>query len=295
MKRFSNRVFEHKHFHFGDVVIEGRVPDVDDIRTIITSAMKHFHLKGDRLSEENAQTIYLYFSQFLPIGEKRIKRKNDPGNLGLIKTQDMDRTSIRVSELDKDTIVFKTPQNFVRVSFNPEKLFVYKLIENFKYVDAWIKSRDMGFYSIEYEYFRKGKDRVRSSFNPDFFLKINLNNYINLLMEKGIESQEVCLLQDKGIDTIIRVVEIKSDDDDNEATPAKKRYAEEHFSVLNEKLMGGSNLPAEILKESDSAHQLYIFDLLIPSQFESWFSRLRRGEDDRIFKFLKEDDKREYA
>jgi type III restriction enzyme len=178
--------------------------------------------------------------------------------------------------------ILKTPQNIVKVGSNPEKLFVYGLIENAKYIDAWVKSRDMGFYSIEYEYFRKGKDRVRGSFNPDFFIKIDLDRYIKLLREEGIESQSLGMLQDKGIDIIIRAVEIKSEDDDDEATPAKKRYAEEHFAILNEKLLEGGNLPAEILSEKDNhTNHLYIFDLLIPPQFDHWFKNLRRGQDEQ--------------
>jgi type III restriction enzyme len=281
-------------------------------------------------------------------GKKKPRRESKAGNVALVRTQKMDKTSIRASELDKDAVVFisadfedelskanlfvldyvgtlrgkyqeeqlqlfeeldtflsknkdkiwtfaghrspyvvnssifKTPQNIVKVASNPEKLFVYGLIENAKYIDAWVKSRDMGFYSIEYEYFRKGKDRVRRTFNPDFFIKIDLDKYITLLREEGIESQSLGMLQDKGIDIIIRAIEIKSEDDDDESTPAKKKYAEEHFTILNEKLLEGGNLPAEILSEKDNhTNHLYIFDLLIPLQFDHWFQDLRRGQDER--------------
>jgi type III restriction enzyme len=347
-KRFSTRVFENKYFNFENQIIEGRIPEVEDLRDIISEAMNQVGIKGDRLSEENAQIIDLYFSQFLGSGKKKPRRESKAGNLVLIRTQEMDKTSIRASELDKDAVVFisadyedelskanlfvldyvetlrgkykeeqlelfeeldiflsktkdkiwsfaghrspyivnssilRTPQNIVKVGSSPEKFFVYGLIENAKYIDAWVKSRDMGFYSIEYEYFRKGKDRVRGSFNPDFFVKIDLDRYIKLLREEGIESQSLGLLQDKGIDIIIRAVEIKSEDDDDEATPAKKRYAEEHFAILNEKLLEGGNLPAEILSEKDNhTNHLYVFDLLIPPQFDHWFKNLRRGQDER--------------
>jgi len=347
-KRFSTRVFENKYFNFGNQVIEGRIPEVEDLRNIISEAMEQAGIKGDRLSEENAQIIDLYFSQFLGSGKKKPRRESKAGNLTLVRTKEMDKTSIRASELDKDAVVFisadyeeelgkanlfvldyvktlrgkfpegqlqlfeeldtflsknkdkiwalaghkspyivnssifKTPQNIVKVSSNPEKLFVYGLIENAKYIDAWVKSRDMGFYSIEYEYFRKGKDRVRGSFNPDFFIKIDLDRYIRLLREEGIKSRSLEMLQDKGIDTIIRVVEIKSEDDDDESTPAKQRYAEEHFRILNEKILEGGNLPAEIFSEKEThTNHLYIFDLLIPPQFDCWFENLRRGQDKR--------------
>jgi type III restriction enzyme len=344
-KRFSTRVFESKYFNFGSQVIEDRIPEVEDIRQVIRDAMALAGIKGDKLSEENAQIIDLYFSQFLQTGKKTPKRESVPGNLDLVRTQDMDKTSIRASELDKDTVVFmsadydeelskenlfvleyikamrgrhdekqlvlfeefdhfissnkdriwifagykspyivntstfKTPQNIVRVSSNPEKLFIYGLIENGRYVDAWIKSRDMSFYAIDYEYFRNGKDRVRASFNPDFFVKVDLDRYVRILNEEGVDSENVRSLQDKGIDTIIRVVEIKSDDDDDETTPAKKRYSEEHFAILNKKLLEGGNLPADYLNgDGHHENQIYTFDLLIPSQFEHWFNDFKKGK-----------------
>ena len=64
---------------------------------------------------------------------------------------------------------FKTPTNVCVVSSSPERLFVKKLIEkgNAELIDAWIKSPDVGFYSIEY-YWRKGEHRKKGY--PDFFL-----------------------------------------------------------------------------------------------------------------------------
>jgi len=237
--RFKNRIFEKSHFDFGTHVIEDRIPNYEDIREIIATAMEHTKIEGDKLSEENTQLIDLYFSQYLQSGKKKPRRENLPGNLMLVKSEDMDKTSIRASELEKDAIIFmstdyekelskenlfvleyvrslrgkqedgqlklfeeeyddfikkhsdriwvfsgykspyivntsifKNPQNIVKVSSNPEKLFVYNLIESARYIDCWVKSRDMGFYSIDYEYFRKGKDRVRASYNPDFLSKL---------------------------------------------------------------------------------------------------------------------------
>ena len=345
-RRFSTRVFEGKLFNFSDnVVVEGRLPDAEDIRAVINSAMKISNIEGERLSEENAQAIDLYFGQFMPSGRKKPRRESIPGNLTPIKTEYMDRSSIRVSEVEKDvtiflsedyenevgednlfaiehlktirgtfdennpglfdvlddfirdnndriralygykppyavnTSVFKTPQNLMRVTSTPEKLFVFGLIEHAGYLQAWIKSRDMGFYSIDYEYFRKGKDRVRASFNPDFFIKIDLAKYIRTLKDNGSDTQELRALQDRGFDTIIKVVEIKSDDDDDEATPAKKRYAVEHFDILNRKLKEGG-IPADFIRDNEFYEmQLYTFDMLSPSQYYTWFSNLVKGRD----------------
>ncbi len=346
-KRFTTRVFEQKQFRFfDDLVIEDRIPGAEDIRTVVCSAMADTRIEGDQLSLENAQAIDLYFGYFMPAGSKKPRRESIPGNLTPVRTEKMDRTSIRVSEVDKDvtiflsedyenevgednlfaleylknirgkfdekqpglfkellddfikkqkdlirtlygykppyvvnTSIFKSPQNLVKVTSTPEKLFVYGLIEHTRYLQAWIKSRDMGFYSIDYEYFRKGKDRVRASFNPDFFIKIDLGKYIGTLKAEGTDVQQLRALQDKGYDTVIKVVEIKSDDDTDETTPAKKRYSDEHFAVLNQKLQNGS-IPADFIRDHDFLErQLYTFDLLVPSQYDAWFANLAKGHD----------------
>ena len=124
--------------------------------------------------------------------------------------------------------------------------------------------------------------RVRSSFNPDFFIKINLEKYIEILNGDGIyENEDLLKFQNLGINTIIKVVEIKSDFDDAEETPAKRRYAEEHFNTLNQKILEG-NFPVESIKENvNDFPQVYTFDLLTPSQYATWFENLRNGEDKR--------------
>ena len=157
------------------------------------------------------------------------------------------------------------------------EFFVFGLLENARYIDSWVKSRDMGFYAIEYEYFRKGKDRTRGSFNPDFFIRIDLDRYIRILREDGIDCAGLHNLQNHGIESIIRVVEIKSDDDDDEATPAKERYAAEHFKALNERLQAGESIRAAANGREEHGIPLYLFDLLTPSQFDKWFELLRQG------------------
>lgn len=95
-KRFTTWVFESKSFRFSDtVIIEDRLPNTEDIRQFIRSAMEKEKIAGDRLSEENAQIIDLYFGQFMPGGRKKLKRGSIPGNLIPVKTEDMDRSSNR--------------------------------------------------------------------------------------------------------------------------------------------------------------------------------------------------------
>ena len=174
--------------------------------------------------------------------------------------------------------VFKTPQSAVLVSHHPEKEFVFRLLEHSQYLDAWIKSPDKGFYSIDYEYWKGGKDRVRRGFNPDFFIKINLDDYIVLLKKKGVVEHldELKNLQEKGIETIIRAVEIKSDEDDDEATPAKAEWAKAHFEAVNQKLQ--EPLPGNFDRQYiGDMKQFYAFDLLKPDGYVSWFEKLKGG------------------
>lgn len=103
---------------------------------------------------------------------------------------------------------FKTPLNVVFASYEPERKFIRGLTDEqtARAIDAWIKSLDVGFYSIEYSW-RKGEHPKRGSFNPDFFIK-------------------------KGNDII--VVEIKMDNDVSDENRAKLRYAKEHFGRVND-------------------------------------------------------------
>lgn len=116
----------------------------------------------------------------------------------------------RSSSKEVNSYCFKTPVNVVLTKLEPERKFVKAIVGSKVYakIDAWIKSRDMGFYSVEYSW-RKGEHPTQGSFNPDFFLKLGEN---------------------------IVVIEIKSDGDDSEENKAKYRWAKKHFKDLNEEL-----------------------------------------------------------
>ena len=102
---------------------------------------------------------------------------------------------------------FKTPVNVAFASYKPERDFIKRLVseENAKCIDAWVKSPDIGFYSISYSW-RKGEHPKQVSFNPDFFIKVG---------------------QD------ILVIEIKADGDISDENRAKLKYAKEHFNRVN--------------------------------------------------------------
>ncbi len=102
---------------------------------------------------------------------------------------------------------FKTPVNVVFASHKPERDFIKRLVseENARFIDAWVKSPDIGFYSIDYSW-RKGEHPEHESFNPDFFIRVGNN---------------------------ILVVEIKEDKDTSPENKARLKYAREHFSRVN--------------------------------------------------------------
>jgi len=103
---------------------------------------------------------------------------------------------------------FKTPVNVALTDYRPEQKFVSKLVEekNAKALDAWIKSVDVGFYSIPYTW-RKGEHPKQGSFNPDFFIKVGDN---------------------------VLCVEIKVDNDTSDENKAKLLAARLHFKTLND-------------------------------------------------------------
>jgi len=345
--RFKYRTFEALHFDFGSVVVDDRYPEEDEIMQVILYAMKRAGFKGDKLSEENRKQIDNYFNQFLPRGNKKRVFENISGDLIPVDTSRMDRSGIRVSELERDRTAFlsedyetevgeanefvleyinelrgrpedkqqlslfkpedfverkdeiirtfvkgdtrppyvvntsklKSPQNIVLVSHAPEKEFVFQLIDNSDYIASWIKSPDKNFYSIDYEYWKGGKDRVRRSFNPDFFIKIDLDEYISRLESEGKQDhlEELKKLQDEGLETLIKVVEIKSDEEQDEATPAKEDYAKAHFERVNKKLSALNLADLESRYRGD-AKQFYTFDLLRTYQFQRWIEDLIKGK-----------------
>jgi type III restriction enzyme len=211
------------------------------------------------------------------------KGKGKQGELGLKNTEPFDEKSIRQLIPLKhlyavNTSLFRTPQELVILSHDPERQFMFRLIEQGKWLDGWVKAADTEFYSIDYEYWRKGKDRVRRSFNPDCFIRVQLAGYLAKLKSDAAINGVARLheLQDAGIEDLIFVVEIKSDDDESEETKAKEAYAKDHFVSINRRLRETQevDLPKTF---RDSARQHYFFNLLRPADYPGWFSRLKNG------------------
>ena len=146
------------------------------------------------------------------------------------------------STKNKNSYLFKTPMDIVFTNGKPESDFIDYLSkqEIANCIDAWIKSRDVGFYSIEYTWKKNSHQIKNQYFNPDFFIKISKNGKIYYL-----------------------VIEIKADGDDSDENKAKYKYALQHFENLNQML------------EEDNIQEEYIFHFLSPNAYPEFFDYIK--------------------
>jgi type III restriction enzyme len=131
----------------------------------------------------------------------------DEEQKNLLRKLREDETMPKSADKEQNQFLFKTPVNIVFTNAEPERKFIENLCkkEVAEKVDAWLKSRDRGFYGIEYSW-RPSNHQKIGTFNPDFFIKITKGDVIYFV-----------------------VVEIKSDKDDTDENKAKYKYAKEHF------------------------------------------------------------------
>ena len=108
----------------------------------------------------------------------------------------------------KNVFDFKTPLSLVFTTRDPEFKFVEVLTKASvaQKIDAWIKSRDVGFYKISYLLKRGSHPK---EFNPDFFIKVGNR---------------------------IAVIETKMNNDITLENYSKMVDAKKHFATLNEEL-----------------------------------------------------------
>lgn len=168
-------------------------------------------------------------------------------------TLDADEKAFFQEALDSDAYrlspvsnrhLFKTPMGIVFADSEPERVFLRALFskDNAPHLIAWLKSTSSGFYSVKYEWQKRGVQKL-SNFNPDFFLKVS--------------------------DDLICVIEIKSENEVKEPSEEnvhKLRFAREHFGKINNHL---ENL-GEPLR--------YHFNFLTPDDFGSFFTFLSSGK-----------------
>jgi len=138
------------------------------------------------------------------------KVKNDMKET--LQTNLLDENYVRariIDDLGPDE--YKSPLDITLLSHSPEREFIEPFVRHYsKYLEAWFKSKDIGFYSVPYIH-RPGTHSSQKDFNPDFFIK------------KGNK---------------IIVVEIKSKDDSTVKNKDKLEGAISYFRTLNEKLGG---------------------------------------------------------
>jgi len=157
-----------------------------------------------------------------------------------------DESFPRSSSKEINSFILKTPLDLIFTKGEPERKFIEHLCknENAQKIEAWIKSRDMAFYSIEYSITSVGgKHSKIQSFNPDFFIKLKDKNQLHFI-----------------------VVEIKADNDASDENKAKNKYAKLHFENLN------TELKTKKIKE------IYHFHFLSPSSYVVFFDHLRNGK-----------------
>lgn len=147
--------------------------------------------------------------------------------------------------------LFKTPQYGIVTVGDPEKIFLSHLIKPqvAKNIDSFIKSDDMNFYKISYNW-KKGSHHKTSQFNPDWFIK------------QG--------------DTII-VVETKDDSqlfDPDPENIGKNKAALKHFEQINTYF------------EERGEKIRYKFNFLTPKDYGMFFDKLIGNESINYFSNL---------
>jgi type III restriction enzyme len=167
-------------------------------------------------------------------------------NLDILQAMLDDDSFPRSASKEINNFVFKTPLDLVFTKGEPERKFIEQLCkhENSENIEAWIKSRDMAFYSIEYSITSTGgKHSKTQNFNPDFFIKVIDNKTTHYI-----------------------VIEIKSDDDLSDENKAKNKYAKIHFDNLNNEL------------EKGNIKEVYHFHFLSPNSYNVFFDYLKNGK-----------------
>ena len=231
-------------FNNGETEMD-KLPNFEEIVAFIKKSMHEANISGNELTAVNIEKINGKFTGLLrkkrtSAGfESKIK---EPVN---VNTADMDKGSARYSSLKNGVVVFyssnynkeipseekdvleqfredfpgklfkqknvfdfKTPLSLVFTNRDPEFKFVEVLTKTAvaQKIDAWVKSRDVGFYKINYILKRGSHPK---EFNPDFFIKVGNR---------------------------IAVIETKMNNDITLENYSKMVDAQKHFSLLNNEL-----------------------------------------------------------
>lgn len=205
--------------------------NANDVKVINTLSMNKYSVG---LSNFKQNSTVFYDESF-----KKYKDLNE--NLTTILEETLfneDSTYPKKSSKSFSHEFFKTPLDIIIASSKPERQFINSLIDNAELIDKWIKSRDIGFYEIEYSLNKQPK-----IFNPDFFIEKTFNGIVYKI-----------------------VVEVKEDNDLTVENKRKNESATFYFNTLN-----------NILKEKNEKTN-YIFTFLSPSNFDDFFTAINNGD-----------------
>lgn len=261
-----------------------KLPTFDEIVTFIKKSMQEANILGNELTAVNIEKINGKFTGLLrkkrtsPGFESKVK---EPIRLN---TADMEKASARYSSLKNGVVIFytssyetempseekdvldqfredfpgklfkqknvfdfKTPLSLVFTTRDPESKFVEVLTKNTvaQKIDAWVKSRDVGFYKISYILKRGSNPK---EFNPDFFIKVG---------------------------TRIAVIETKMNNDITLENYSKMVDAKKHFATLNEELQkAGSDVRYSFNILSPSSYPDFEAKLIDGSYFNGFNSEI---------------------
>jgi type III restriction enzyme len=257
-----------------------KMPSREEIKEIINKSMERAGIKKNGLlMEKNKNRIENSFSTLLRRTGKTAVYIRTAAEPNVISTRKIHPESLSIGNLRHNAVVFhsadfrneldeenvqilnavidsfdqnpyeeinshqfKTPVSLVFSKSSPERRFIERLCrqENTECFESWIKSRDTGFYQIEYSITSVGgKHSKIPQFNPDFFIKINDNDII--------------------------IVETKDDNDASDENKAKNKYAKQYFKELNKEL------------EKFAIKQQYHFHFLSPNSYDAFFDGLKNG------------------
>lgn len=231
-------------FNNGETEMD-KLPTYDEIVAFIKKSMQEANISGNRLTDINVEKVNGKFTGLLRKKRTSAGFETVVKEPIALETRLMEKASARYSSLKNGVVVFfsneyekeiseeekeildqfredfpgklfrqkniydlKTPLNLIFTTREPEQNFVELLTKTTvaQKIDAWVKSRDVGFYSITY-ILKRGTNP--KEFNPDFFIKVGDN---------------------------IAVIETKVDKDLSRENYSKMVDSKNHFSLLNSEL-----------------------------------------------------------
>lgn len=207
-----------------------------DVKVVNTKEMNASHMSESAFKN--------YGGTIIPKEYKKKLSKEDLQFINKIKKDLKDREQMKLFDdysvkarmiEDIPLSQYKSPLKMTLLSHKPERGFAKMLVKQYsQHFDAWVKSKDKGFYSIPYTH-RPGSHPLDNNFNPDFFIKK---------------------------ENRIIVVEIKGDDESGARVKNKDKLegAKSYFKELNKKL-----------EDSDITYEFHFLD---PQNYTSFFENV---------------------